>query len=93
MSGGAGDRNTFLTDEVRCLCVAGVGATGEIVTDEGLSQTAAAFDPAVAKTAGQAFSVMFAMQALALAISLACFLKMEERPLRGSAPSAPVLAE
>jgi hypothetical protein len=36
---------------------------------------------------------MFAMQAVALAISLACFLKMEERPLRGSAPSAPVLAE
>jgi EmrB/QacA subfamily drug resistance transporter len=64
-----------------------------VVTDEGFSQTAAAFDPAVAKTAGQAFSVMFAMQAVALAISLACFLKMEERPLRGSAPSAPVLAE
>jgi hypothetical protein len=28
-----------------------------------------------------------------MAVSLACFLMMEERPLRGSSPSVPNLAE
>jgi hypothetical protein len=64
-----------------------------IVTDQGLSQTSVAFDRELARTAGHAFSVMFALQALALAISLGCFLMMEERPLRGSAPGMPALAE
>jgi EmrB/QacA subfamily drug resistance transporter len=64
-----------------------------VVSDEGLSQAGAVFDPALAKQAGHAFSVMFALQALALAISLACFFMMEERPLRGSTPSVAALAE
>jgi EmrB/QacA subfamily drug resistance transporter len=64
-----------------------------IVTDAGVPQTVGAFDPDLAKRAGLAFTVMFAMQALAMAISLACFLMMEERPLRGSTPSAAALAE
>jgi EmrB/QacA subfamily drug resistance transporter len=63
-----------------------------LVTDAGLPQ-AGALDPALASQAGHAFTAMFALQALALAVSLACFLMMEERPLRGSAPSAPALAE
>jgi EmrB/QacA subfamily drug resistance transporter len=64
-----------------------------VVSDEGLSQAGAVFDPALVKQAGQAFSVMFALQALALAISLGCFLMMEERPLRGATPSVAALAE
>lgn len=64
-----------------------------IVTKNGLAAAGGAFDAELAKRAGHAFSVMFAMQALALAISLGCFLMMEERPLRGSAPGAPALAE
>jgi EmrB/QacA subfamily drug resistance transporter len=63
-----------------------------LVTDAGLPQ-GGALDPALASQAGHAFTAMFALQALALAVSLACFLMMEERPLRGSAPSAPALAE
>jgi EmrB/QacA subfamily drug resistance transporter len=64
-----------------------------VVTDEGLSQTGFAVDPELAQRAGHAFAVLFALQAVALAISLGCFLMMEERPLRGSAPSVPAMAE
>jgi EmrB/QacA subfamily drug resistance transporter len=64
-----------------------------VVTATSLSQTGGAFDPEMAKRAGLAFTVMFALQGLALAISLACFLMMEERPLRGSAPKVAALAE
>ncbi|WP_158816377.1 MDR family MFS transporter [Methylocapsa sp. S129] len=65
-----------------------------IVTDAGVPQSAGAiFDPELAQRAGLAFTVMFALQGLALAISLACFLMMEERPLRGSTPSVAALAE
>lgn len=63
-----------------------------VVAGAGLSQTGGAFDPEMAKR-GLAFSVMFALQGLALAVSLACFLMMEERPLRGSTPSVAALAE
>jgi MFS family permease len=64
-----------------------------IVTDSGLPQTGVVSDPEVTKQAGFAFALMFALQGLALAISLACFLMMEERPLLGSTSSAPALAE
>jgi EmrB/QacA subfamily drug resistance transporter len=64
-----------------------------VVTNESFSQAGAALDPELAKQAGHAFSVMFALQALALAISLGCFLMMEERPLRGSTPTVAALAE
>jgi EmrB/QacA subfamily drug resistance transporter len=64
-----------------------------VVTATGLSQTGGAFDPEMARRAGLAFTVMFALQGLALAISLACFLMMEERPLRGSTPNVAALAE
>ena len=64
-----------------------------IVTDAGVPTGVDAFDPHLAERAGAAFSVMFALQGLALAVSLACFLMMEERPLRGSSPNAPALAE
>jgi MFS family permease len=64
-----------------------------VVTNESFSQGGAALDPELVKQAGHAFSVMFALQALALAISLGCFLMMEERPLRGSTPTVAALAE
>ncbi|MGD0719867.1 MAG: MDR family MFS transporter [Roseiarcus sp.] len=64
-----------------------------IVTDAGVPANRGAFDPLLAERAGAAFSVMFALQGLAMAVSLACFLMMEERPLRGSSPSVPNLAE
>jgi EmrB/QacA subfamily drug resistance transporter len=64
-----------------------------IVTDAGLPGSGGALASHGVERAGAAFSVMFALQGLALAISLACFLMMEERPLRGSAPAAPALAE
>jgi MFS family permease len=63
-----------------------------VVTDAGLPAGKAAFDPHLAERAGVAFQAMFALQGLALAISLVCFILMEERPLRGSSP-APALAE
>jgi MFS family permease len=63
-----------------------------IVTDAGLPMNGGA-DSHLAARAGVAFSAIFALQGLALAISLACFLMMEERPLRGSSPSVPALAE
>jgi MFS family permease len=63
-----------------------------VVTAVGLPETAAAFDPDTARRAGLAFSAMFAVSGLALAIALVCFLMMEERPLRGSTPTA-ALAE
>jgi Na+/melibiose symporter-like transporter len=64
-----------------------------LVADASLAQTSgAASDPELAARAARAFSAMFALQGLALVISLACFLRMEERPLRGSSPS-PALAE
>jgi EmrB/QacA subfamily drug resistance transporter len=64
-----------------------------VVTDAGLAHGGGAFDPVLAKQAGAAFSVMFGLQAVALVVSLGCFLLMEERPLRGAAPSAAALAE
>jgi EmrB/QacA subfamily drug resistance transporter len=64
-----------------------------VVTATGLPETGGTFDPEMAKRAGLAFTVMFALQGMALVISLACFLMMEERPLRGSAPTAAALAE
>ena len=64
-----------------------------VVTDDVGLQGAGALEPALASQAGHAFTAMFALQALALAVSLGCFVMMEERPLRGSAPSPPALAE
>ncbi len=64
-----------------------------IVTDAGLPANGGVLDSHLAERAGVAFSAIFALQGLALAISLACFLMMEERPLRGSNPTAPALAE
>jgi MFS family permease len=64
-----------------------------VVTATGLSQAGGAFDPDMATRAGHAFTAMFALQGLALAIALACFVMMEERPLRGSTPGAAALVE
>ncbi|MGO9757833.1 MAG: MDR family MFS transporter [Roseiarcus sp.] len=64
-----------------------------VVTAAGPLETGGAFDPEMARRAGLAFTAMFALQGLALAISLACFLMMEERPLRGPAPKAGAAAE
>jgi len=64
-----------------------------IVTDAGVASAGGVVASHLAERAGLAFSVMFALQGLAMALSLACFLMMEERPLRGSSPTAPALAE
>lgn len=64
-----------------------------IVTDAGLPAGAGALGSHFAERAGLAFSTMFALQGLALAVSLGCLLMMEERPLRGSNSSVPALAE
>jgi MFS family permease len=64
-----------------------------VVTDEGFSPTGFAVDPELAQRAGHAFAVLFGLQAVTLAISLGCFVMMEERPLRGSAPGVTALAE
>jgi hypothetical protein len=59
-----------------------------VVTDAGLSRAGAAFDPDLARRAGEAFVGVFALQGAALAASLVCLLLMEERPLRGPAKAA-----
>jgi predicted MFS family arabinose efflux permease len=64
-----------------------------IVTDGGVASAGGVVGSHLAERAGLAFSVMFALQGLAMALSLGCFLMMEERPLRGSNPTAPALAE
>jgi hypothetical protein len=64
-----------------------------VVTDDGLLQIGGTVDPAMALQAGRAFTTMFALQGLALAVSLAFFLMMEERPLRGPTTSAAALVE
>ena len=64
-----------------------------VVTASGLPQTGAAFNSDMVKRAGLAFTTIFALEGLALAVALACLLMMEERPLRGSTPSAAALAE
>jgi MFS family permease len=64
-----------------------------VVTASGLPQTGAAFDPDMANRAGLAFTAVFALEGLALVIALACFLMMEERPLRGATPSPAAIAE
>jgi len=64
-----------------------------VVTDAGVPSNQGAFDPVLADRAGAAFAAMFALQGVAMAVSLACFLMMEERPLLGSGPSLPTLAE
>ena len=62
-----------------------------VVTATGLPRTGAAFDPEMVNRAGRAFTAMFALEGLALAIALVCFVMMEERPLRGSTPSVVVV--
>jgi EmrB/QacA subfamily drug resistance transporter len=64
-----------------------------VVTDDGLLQIGGTVDPAMALQAGRAFTTMFALQGLALAVSLAFFLMMEERPLRGPTTNAAALVE
>jgi EmrB/QacA subfamily drug resistance transporter len=64
-----------------------------VVTDAGVPANHGVVDPVLAARAGTAFSLMFGLQGLAMAVSLACFLMMEERPLRGGSPSLPNLAE
>jgi EmrB/QacA subfamily drug resistance transporter len=56
-----------------------------MVTDIALSHAGVAFDPELAKRAGSAFAGVFALQGVALAASLFCLVRMEERPLRGPA--------
>jgi MFS family permease len=59
-----------------------------VVSDAGLSHAGAAFDPDLARRAGDAFVGVFALQGGALAVSLVFLLLMEERPLRGPAKAA-----
>jgi EmrB/QacA subfamily drug resistance transporter len=63
-----------------------------VVTDAGLSQAGAVFDPDLARRAGEAFVGVFALQGAALAVSLVFLLLMEERPLRGPAHHKPAVA-
>jgi MFS family permease len=63
-----------------------------IVTDADLSHTGALFDPELARRAGEAFAGVFALQAVALVLSLVFLVMMEERPLRGPATHKPVIA-
>jgi EmrB/QacA subfamily drug resistance transporter len=69
----------------------GVALLGAIVTAYDVVGAAGALDAAFAERAGAAFHAVFALQAFALAISLACLALMEERPLRGPSrsPAAP----
>ncbi|HLW89819.1 MAG TPA: MDR family MFS transporter [Roseiarcus sp.] len=85
----------FLRSLGGALGVAALGAVvlaHGVVTDRGLARAGAAFDPDLAKRAGEAFVGVFALQAAALALSLGCLLLMEERPLRGPAQN-PIAAE
>ena len=63
-----------------------------IVTDADLSHTGALFDPELARRAGEAFAGVFALQTVALVLSLVFLVMMEERPLRGPATHKPVIA-
>jgi EmrB/QacA subfamily drug resistance transporter len=63
--------------------VLGFGVNSEL----GIAGQAAAGASEIAERAGQAFIIVFAVQAAAVAISLACILVMEEKPLRGAAPA------
>jgi hypothetical protein len=86
----------FLRTFVSAIGVALMGAVligYGVVSDIGLSEIGGSVGPEMAKQAGRAFTAMFALQAAALAVGLAFFLMMEERPLRGPAPSAAALAE
>jgi EmrB/QacA subfamily drug resistance transporter len=77
----------------------GVAAMGAVVlayglvSDSGLAHAGAAFDPDLARRAGQAFVAVFALQSAALAASLAFLAMMEERPLKGPAAHAAAATE
>jgi len=58
-----------------------------VVSEVGAASQAGTSDPQFAERAGQAFIIVFAVQAAAVAISLCCMMVMEERPLRGAAPA------
>ena len=58
-----------------------------VVTDLGLAARTASGGAEIAQRAGQAFMVVFALQAAAVAVSLLCVLAMEEKPLRGAGPA------
>lgn len=64
----------------------GVALLGAVVTAYGVVG-AGALDAGLAERAGAAFRTVFFLQAFALAISLACLISMEERPLRGPSRS------
>jgi EmrB/QacA subfamily drug resistance transporter len=73
----------------------GVAALGAIILayggvgDTDLARaTGAALEPLLAARLTHAFAAVFAAEAIAMAITLACVISMEERPLRGSAPAA-----
>jgi EmrB/QacA subfamily drug resistance transporter len=80
----------FLRTFGSAIGVAAIGAVVlgfGVVSDLGLPAHGTAADPLLAERAGQAFIIVFAVQAAAIAISLSCMLSMEERPLRGAAPA------
>jgi MFS family permease len=76
----------------------GVAALGAVVlaygvvSDAGLAQAGAVFDPELARRAGEAFVGVFALQGAALVLSLIFLVMMEERPLRGPSHKAGALA-
>ena len=77
----------------------GVAALGAVVlayglvSDSGLAHAGAAFDPDLARRAGEAFVAVFALQSAALVASLAFLVLMEERPLRGPTQQLAVAVE
>ena len=78
----------FLRSLGGAIGVAALGAVvlaHGVVSDAGLAQAGAVFDPELARRAGEAFVYVFGVQAAALAVSLFFLLLMEERPLRGPA--------
>ncbi|HXW20038.1 MAG TPA: MFS transporter, partial [Roseiarcus sp.] len=64
-----------------------------VVSDTGLAHAGATFDPELAGLAREAFVGVFALQGAAFAASFLCLATMEERPLRGPAPSPVPAAE
>ena len=59
----------------------------DVVSDLGLPRPTSAGGSEITERAGQAFIIVFAVQAVAVAISLFCMLVMEEKPLRGASPA------
>ena len=86
----------FLRSLGAAIGVAAIGAivlAFGVVSDVGLAHAGASVDPDLARRAGQAFVAVFAVQGVALALSLVFLCLMAERPLRGPAQAPAAVAE